>query len=133
MPRAKPQIEVSFSLDASGILTVSASEKSSNSSAKITISSKGVNGLIFNSIPISQIYLDRLSESEIKKMLHLAEKYEEEDRVARETLEWRNGLEAYAFNVKSKIEEPEVWNVLWNVLLGGVGLKLFFFFRLRAY
>jgi len=97
MPRAKPQIEVSFTLDASGILTVSAEEKTSKSSAKITISSK-----------------DRLSESEIKKMLHLAEKFEEDDRIARETLEWKNGLEAYAFNVKAKIEEPEVRSILSN-------------------
>jgi endoplasmic reticulum chaperone BiP len=91
MPRAQPKIEVSFSLDSSGILTVSAQEKTSQSSAKITISSK-----------------DRLSEGDIKKMLSLAEKFEEEDRIARETLDWKNSLETYALNVKNKIEESEV-------------------------
>ena len=51
---------------------------------------------------------DRLSEAEIKKMLSLAEEFAEQDRIARETVEWRNHLEAFAFNVKNKINEAEV-------------------------
>ena len=47
MPRAQPKIEVSFSLDANGILTVSAQELSTQSSAKITISSKGSKSFFF--------------------------------------------------------------------------------------
>lgn len=97
MPRAQPKIEVSFHLDASGILTVTARETTGKSTAKITISSK-----------------DRLSENDIKKMLSLAEQFEEEDRIARETLDYKNSLEAYAFNVKNKIDEAEVKGILSN-------------------
>uniref|UniRef100_A0A7S4KDT6 Heat shock protein 70 n=1 Tax=Paramoeba aestuarina TaxID=180227 RepID=A0A7S4KDT6_9EUKA len=92
MPRAKPKIEVSFALDASGILTVSAKELSSTSGGNsITITSK-----------------DRLSEAEIKRMLAMADEFAEMDKLAKEVLEWRNGLETYAFNIKNKIEEKEV-------------------------
>ena len=112
MPRAKPKIEVSFSLDASGILTVSAKELSSGASGNsITITSKG--SLSPLSLPpflllFSYPLLDRLSEAEIKRMLAMAEEFAEMDKRAKEVLEWRNGLEAYAFNVKNKIDEAEV-------------------------
>lgn len=87
-PRGVPQIEVSFDVDANGILLVTATEKGSGRSGQIRIANeKG-----------------RLSEAEIKRMLDDAEKFAAEDAVERERIEARNGLEAYAFQVKSALE-----------------------------
>lgn len=66
-PRGVPQIEVTFDLDANGILNVSAAEKSSGKSEKITISND----------------TGRLSKEEIQKMVEDAEKYKEDDEKKR--------------------------------------------------
>tara|TARA_R110002050_G_scaffold242121_2_gene378460 strand:- start:3056 stop:3310 length:255 start_codon:yes stop_codon:yes gene_type:complete len=49
-----------------------------------------------------------MSEADIERMLEVAERFAEDDRRVRETLEWRNGLETYVYNVKDKMNEEEV-------------------------
>ena len=88
-PRGVPQIEVFFDIDANGILNVSAVDKSTGKSNKITITNdKG-----------------RLSKDEIDRMVNDAEKYKEEDDRQREKVAARNRLESYAFGVKQAVNE----------------------------
>ncbi|KAI3324265.1 heat shock protein 70 family [Xylariaceae sp. AK1471] len=90
-PRGVPQIEVSFELDANGILKVSASDKGTGKTETITITNdKG-----------------RLTPEEIERMVAEAEKYAEEDKATRERIEARNGLENYAFNLKNQVNDEE--------------------------
>lgn len=89
MPRGQPQIEVVFDVDSNGILNVSASEKSSGKSEKITIKNdKG-----------------RLTPEEIERMVQDAEKFKEQDEEQRQTIESKNGLESYLYEVKQKVEK----------------------------
>lgn len=91
-PRGVPKIDVSFDIDANGILNVSASDKSTGKSNKITITNdKG-----------------RLSKEDIDKMLNDAEKYKDEDAKQRDRISSRNALESYVFNVQQTINNPEV-------------------------
>lgn len=88
-PRGVPKIDVTFDLDANGILNVSAKEVSTGNSKNITIKNdKG-----------------RLSKREIEKMLADAEQYKEEDDKQRERISSKNQLESYVFNVKQAVEE----------------------------
>ncbi|EEB05764.1 heat shock protein BiP [Schizosaccharomyces japonicus yFS275] len=89
-PRGVPQIEVTFEVDANGVLTVSAVDKSGNGKAeKLVIKNdKG-----------------RLSEEEIERMVKEAEEYAEEDRVIKERIEARNVLENYAYSVKNQFTD----------------------------
>jgi endoplasmic reticulum chaperone BiP len=90
-PRGVPQIEVSFELDANGILKVSAGDKGTGKSESITITNdKG-----------------RLSAEEIERMVAEAEKYAEEDKATREKIEARNSLENYAFSLKNQVNDEE--------------------------
>lgn len=90
-PRGVPQIEVTFEIDANGIISVSATDKAAGTSESITISpDKG-----------------RPSEAEIEAMLKAAEEFAEEDRMMREKVEAKNGLESYAFSLKSQLEDEE--------------------------
>ncbi|KAI1341209.1 heat shock protein 70 family [Xylariaceae sp. FL0016] len=90
-PRGVPQIEVSFELDANGILKVSAHDKGTGNTQSITITNdKG-----------------RLTPEEIERMVEEAEKYAEEDKATRERIEARNGLENYAFNLKNQVNDEE--------------------------
>ncbi|KAM4063013.1 hsp70 protein [Hirsutella rhossiliensis] len=90
-PRGVPQIEVSFELDANGILKVSAHDKGTGKQESITITNdKG-----------------RLTQEEIDRMVSEAEKYAEEDKATRERIEARNGLENYAFNLKNQVNDEE--------------------------
>ncbi|CAH0399252.1 unnamed protein product [Chilo suppressalis] len=87
-PRGVPQIQVTFDIDANGILNVSAEDKSTGHSEQITISNdKG-----------------RLSKKDIEKMLQDAEKFKVEDEVARKKVEIRNQLEGYIFGCKTAAE-----------------------------
>ncbi|CAH2326267.1 heat shock 70 kDa -like [Pelobates cultripes] len=91
-PRGVPQIEVTFDIDANGILNVSAVDKSSGKQNKITITNdKG-----------------RLSKEDIEKMVQEAEKYKADDEAQREKIAAKNGLEAYAFNMKSTVEDDAI-------------------------
>jgi L1 cell adhesion molecule like protein len=91
-PRGEPQIEVTFDIDANGILNVSASEKSTGKSSKITITNdKG-----------------RLSKEEIERMVEEAEKYKNEDEKTRLKIEAKNSLENYAYNIRNTIKDDKV-------------------------
>jgi len=91
-PRGVPQIEVTFDIDANGILNVTAMEKSTNKENKITITNdKG-----------------RLSKEEIERMVNEAEKYRSEDEKQRETIAAKNALESYCFNMKATMDEESV-------------------------
>jgi endoplasmic reticulum chaperone BiP len=90
-PRGVPQIEVSFELDANGILRVSAGDKGTGKSESITITNdKG-----------------RLSNEEIERMVAEAEEFAEEDKATRARIEARNGLENYAFSLKNQVNDEE--------------------------
>jgi len=90
-PRGVPQIEVTFEIDANGIINVAAADKSTGTRESITISpDKG-----------------RPSEAEIEAMLKAAEEFAEEDRMMREKIEAKNGLESFAFGLKSQLEDEE--------------------------
>jgi len=91
-PRGKPQIEVTFDIDANGIMQVSAQDKTTGKVNKITITNdKG-----------------RLSADEVEKMVRDAEKYAEDDKKARERVEAKNSLEQYAYTLKQSIAEEGV-------------------------
>merc|ERR1711975_2916 len=92
MPRGQPQIEVSYDVDANGILTVSAVEKSTGKNHRITIENDR----------------GRISDEELERMLAEAEKYKAEDAAQRLRVEARNGLENYAYGVKASLDEPNV-------------------------
>jgi L1 cell adhesion molecule like protein len=86
MPRGVPQVEVIFDMDANGILNVSAVEKSSGKTNKITITNdKG-----------------RLSKEEIDRMVAESEKYQKEDDAIKEKIEAKQKLEAYAYQMKEQ-------------------------------
>jgi heat shock protein 1/8 len=91
-PRGVPKIEVTFDVDANGILNVSAVEKSSGQEKKITI--RNDNG--------------RLSKEEIEKMVTDAEKYKKEDDIQRDRITAKNSLESYCFNMKTSINDDQV-------------------------
>jgi len=96
MPRGVPQIEVTFDVDANGILNVSAVEKSTGKSNKITITNDKA----------------RLSKDEIERLVAEAEKHAAEDKERMERVEARNGLEAYLYNVRNSIREDKVKETL---------------------
>jgi L1 cell adhesion molecule like protein len=88
-PRGVPQIEVTFDLDANGILNVTAEDKTTGKKSNVTIKNdKG-----------------RLSEAEIKKMCDDAEKAKKEDEEFRERINAKNNLENYAFSLRNSIKE----------------------------
>ena len=90
-PRGQPQIEVTFEVDANGILSVSAVEKGSGKSEKIQINNdKG-----------------RLTPEEIERMVKEAEEFAEEDRLAKEKIDAKNQLDNYIFSVKSQVNDQE--------------------------
>merc|ERR1711966_505174 len=92
MPRGVPQIEVTYDIDADGILNVSAVEKSTGKEQKITITNdKG-----------------RLSQDEIDKMVEEAERYKAEDDANRERVEAKNGLENYAYNLRNSLNDEKL-------------------------
>lgn len=91
-PRGVPQIEVTFDLDASGIMNVSAVEKGTGKSNKIVITNdKG-----------------RLSKEEIERMLSEAEKYKEEDEAEANRVQAKNGLESYAYSLRNTMNDEKV-------------------------
>ena len=91
-PRGVPQIEVTFDIDANGILNVSASDKSTGKQNKITITNdKG-----------------RLSKDDIERMVSDAEKFKADDEKQKERIAAKNGLESYCFNMKTTVEDEKV-------------------------
>jgi heat shock 70kDa protein 1/6/8 len=91
-PRGVPKVEVKFEIDANGILNVSATDQSTNKSEKMTITNdKG-----------------RLSQKDIDEMIRTAEEHAEEDKLMREKVESRNGLESFAYHTKSTVDEDKI-------------------------
>jgi heat shock 70kDa protein 1/2/6/8 len=88
-PRGVPQIEVTFDIDANGILNVAASDKTTGKEEKITITNdKG-----------------RLSREEIEQMVNDAEEYKKQDEEKFKNVESKNALESYLYNTKSAITD----------------------------
>merc|ERR1712121_418884 len=107
-PRGVPQIEVTFDIDANGILNVSAADKSTGKQNKVTITNdKG-----------------RLSKEEIEKMVNDAEAFKDEDEKQKERIAAKNGLESFIFNMKSSLDQPEVKDKLSKEELSSVQSKL---------
>ncbi|KIY69973.1 heat shock cognate 70 [Cylindrobasidium torrendii FP15055 ss-10] len=91
-PRGVPQIEVTFDIDANGILNVSASDKTTGKSNRITITNdKG-----------------RLSKEDIERMVSEAEKYKAEDEAAAGRITAKNGLESYAYNLRNSTTDEKL-------------------------
>ena len=91
MPRGVPQIEVSFDVDANGILNVTAMEKSTGKQQKITITNdKG-----------------RLTKDEIERMVQEAAAAADEDKAHMEKVEAKNGLESYVYNVRNSLNDEK--------------------------
>merc|ERR1712219_69460 len=91
-PRGVPQIEVTFDIDANGILNVSAMDKSTGKENKITITNdKG-----------------RLSKDDIERMVNDAEKFKAEDEAQKDRVQAKNELESYAFQMKQTVEDDKV-------------------------
>jgi L1 cell adhesion molecule like protein len=92
MPRGVPQIEISYDLDANGILNVSACEKSSGKSDSIKVTNdKG-----------------RLSKEDIDKMLADAERFKEDDEKAKQTIEARNNYENLVYQFKGTLNDEKI-------------------------
>jgi heat shock protein 5 len=90
-PRGVPQVEVTFEIDANGILQVGAEDKGTGKAEKITITAeKG-----------------RLTEEEIERMVREAEEFAEEDAKVKERVDKRNGLEGYAYNLRNTLNDEE--------------------------
>ena len=96
MPRGVPQIEISYDLDANGILTVTASEKSTGKSDNIQVTNdKG-----------------RLSKDDIEKMVADAEKFKEDDEKAKETIDARNNFENNVYQMKSTLNDEKMSSII---------------------
>jgi len=91
MPRGMPQIEISYDLDANGILNVTAVEKSTQKTNKITIKND-----------------KSRSKEEIERMVKAASEYEAEDKAVLERVEARNGAEAYLYNARNALQEEKM-------------------------
>ena len=92
MPRGVPQVDVTFDIDANGILNVSAIEKSTGKEQKITIKNdKG-----------------RMSADEIERLVQEAERYKSEDEANRARVEAKNALENYAFQVRNSMNDEQL-------------------------
>ena len=92
MPRGQPQIEVSFDVDANGILNVNAMEKSTGKEQKITITNdKG-----------------RLTQADIEKMVADAEKYKDDDDKIKMVIETKNKLENYVYSMESVVNDEKI-------------------------
>jgi len=90
-PRGVPQIEVSFEIDANGILLVSAEDKGTGNREKIVITNDQ----------------NRLTPEDIDRMIRDAEKFSDEDKKLKERVEARNELESYAYSLKNQVADKD--------------------------
>jgi L1 cell adhesion molecule like protein len=93
MPRGVPQLEVVYDVDANGILTVSAQEKSTGKSQKLTIQTSGSTAL---------------SKEDIEKMVAEAEKYKADDEAVMKKVEAKNKLESAVYGMKASLVEEKI-------------------------
>jgi len=91
-PRGVPKIEVSFELDANGILTVKAEDKGTGKSQKVTISNE----------------TGRLTADQIKKMVEDAKRYEDEDKKAAQKTAAKNGFEGYLYGLRTSLSDSKL-------------------------
>ncbi len=89
--RGVPRVEVTFDVDSNGIMQVSAFDKSTGKSSKITITNDD----------------DRLTAEEIEKMIQIAKEMAKEDRTMRERAETKNDLEQYIYNLLQSLDESK--------------------------
>ena len=90
-PRGTPQIEVTFELDANGILNVEAKDKASGKSERVTVTpDKG-----------------RLSQEDIERMVREAEEFADADKDVREKVEAKNSLEGFLYNLKNQVADKD--------------------------
>merc|ERR1712078_329942 len=92
-PRGVPQIEVTFDIDANGILNVNAEDKGSGRTGNITIKNTDSG---------------RLSKDDIERMVREAEQYKAEDEVNKARIEAKNGLENYAYSMRNSMEDEKL-------------------------
>jgi len=90
-PRGVPQIEVTFTVDTDGILHVSAKDKSTGKENSVTITNDKLN----------------MGADDIERMVNEAKQFEEEDRLLKEKIDARNGLEGYAYTLKNQLEDKQ--------------------------
>ena len=90
-PRGVPQIEVTFEIDANGILQVSAEDKGTGNKEKITITNDQ----------------NRLTPEDIEQMIKDAERFADDDKKLKERVENRNELESYAYSLKNQIADKD--------------------------
>merc|ERR1719498_998154 len=90
-PRGVPQIEVTFEIDANGILQVSAEDKGTGNKEKITITNDQ----------------NRLTPEDIERMIKDSEVFAEEDKKLKERVESRNELEGYLYGLKNQVNDEE--------------------------
>jgi L1 cell adhesion molecule like protein len=95
-PRGIPQIEVSFDIDANGILNVSATDKSTGKSNNITITNDK----------------SRLSKEDIDRMVREAEQYSEDDKKVKAKIEARNKLESYIYGLRNNLKDEKIVSLL---------------------
>jgi len=91
-PHGVPQIEVTFFVDANGILQVSAEDKGTGRAELIT----------------TEAETGRLSQEEIGRMIEGADRYAEEEKILKDNIDCRNGLESYLYNLKNSLEDDVV-------------------------
>jgi L1 cell adhesion molecule like protein len=97
MPRGTPQIEITYDVDANGILQVSAVEKSSGKTEKITITNES----------------SRLSKEDIERMIKEAEQFKDDDDKVAKRIEAKNKLESYCLNIQNTVlNEPKMKSAL---------------------
>ncbi len=103
MPRGVPQIEITYDVDANGILNVSAVEKSTGKTNKITITNDK----------------SRLTKEQIEKMIQEAAAAEAEDKAQMAKVEARNEMEAYLYNARNSLREDKVKEQLGEDAVAG--------------
>jgi heat shock protein 5 len=90
-PRGVPQIEVTFEIDANSILKVGAQDKGTGKAENLVITNDQ----------------GRLSQEDIERMIEEAEKFAEQDKVAKERIDAKNAFESYIYSMRNTIEDPE--------------------------
>jgi L1 cell adhesion molecule like protein len=93
MPRGVPQLEVTYDVDANGILTVSAQEKSTGKSQKLTIQTSGSTAL---------------TKDDIEKMVKEAEQFKADDEAIMKKVEAKNKLEGMVYGMKQSLDEEKL-------------------------
>merc|ERR1711968_369382 len=91
-PRGVPQIEVTFDIDANGIMNITAKDKSNGNTKNMAIEKSARN----------------LNEAEIERLAAEAEKYKAEDEAVKARLDARNGLESFAYNLKNSVNDKNL-------------------------